>query len=335
MSDPNHPRPSQLRRSLAAPGSSADGPHTAAPAPLPLPSPAPVPPAAPHGPDRQRRSVGKWVAIAATVVIAAAVGIGVAVGRAPVPDKLALTTDTSVPGTAAPATTGPVTSLAPATTARPVTTPAPTTAKATVPVRPATTAAPVATVPRTTAPPATTAPVSANSTPTHEAVYRGGKLYLTGRLPNRNYADAFVKKASEVIGAQNVVNQYVIDPTAPTPTAGNVRVDEQFLFQPGSATLSADYTQILDLGVAVMRLNPKVTMTIVGHTDDVGDPESNQALSVERAQAVVNYISSKGIAPARFSAFGRGETQPRVPNDSPEHRALNRRIEVQLDNLLA
>ncbi|MFA9563783.1 MAG: OmpA family protein, partial [Acidimicrobiales bacterium] len=83
-----------------------------------------------------------------------------------------------------------------------------------------------------------------------------------------------------------------------------------------------------------MSLNPQVVMIVEGHTDEVGSTEANQRLSEERARAVVAYITDKGIDPGKFEVIGKGETDPVAPNDTPEGRQQNRRIEVQLVNLL-
>jgi len=191
--------------------------------------------------------------------------------------------------------------------------------------------------------PATTVPVAKQATglhgataklPLHGAVYRGGKLYLAGALPTRQVADAFVKKASEVIGSANVVEHYTIDRRAPVPTDGRVRVDEPFLFRTGSAQIDPKYSSLLNLGVTVMRLNPKVTMRVVGYTDDAGPLPVNLALSQARAKAVADWITQRGISAQRFVLIGKGPADPLVSNATPEGRTRNRRIEVELLGLL-
>lgn len=183
-------------------------------------------------------------------------------------------------------------------------------------------------------PSTTAAPAPAAAQPERGAVYKGGQLILQGAVPNREVADAFIAKAAEVIGPDNVVDNYVIDPTAEVPTDGRVVVDDPVLFATGSTEVSPDFYGLLDLGVAVMSLNPQVVMIVEGHTDEVGRTEANQRLSEERARSVVAYITAKGIDPSKFEVIGKGETDPVAPNDTPEGRQQNRRIEVQLINLL-
>jgi len=71
---------------------------------------------------------------------------------------------------------------------------------------------------------------------------------------------------------------------------------------------------------------------ISGHTDNVGDENYNQQLSLRRAQSVVNYFSSKGIAVARLTEVGLGSKKPIRPNDSDGNRQINRRIEFRIIN---
>ena len=84
-----------------------------------------------------------------------------------------------------------------------------------------------------------------------------------------------------------------------------------------------------------MQLNPQVVMVVRGYTDDVGDEQANLALSQARAQAVADWIAAKGIDPGRFRIEAHGEADPVGDNATPEGKALNRRIEVELLNLLA
>ena len=72
-----------------------------------------------------------------------------------------------------------------------------------------------------------------------------------------------------------------------------------------------------------------------GHTDDVGGEAINQALSEQRAQAVVEYLVSRGVDRERLTPIGLGETEPIGDNTTEVGRQLNRRIEVDLVDLLS
>jgi outer membrane protein OmpA-like peptidoglycan-associated protein len=80
--------------------------------------------------------------------------------------------------------------------------------------------------------------------------------------------------------------------------------------------------------VQLMKDNPTLQIQINGHTDNVGKSSDNKTLSENRAKAVTNYLIAKGIAPARLSSRGYGDTQPVADNATPEGRAKNRRTEL-------
>lgn len=88
----------------------------------------------------------------------------------------------------------------------------------------------------------------------------------------------------------------------------------------------------LDDVVQFLRDNPTVTVEISGHTDNVGNESYNEQLSQKRAQSVVNYISSKGIAERRLTRVGYGSKKPLRENDTEENRQVNRRIEFRILN---
>ncbi len=86
--------------------------------------------------------------------------------------------------------------------------------------------------------------------------------------------------------------------------------------------------EALEAAYNILKENPTIKVEIQGHTDNIGSDEYNQKLSEQRAWAVVNYlVQQKGVDPARLIAKGYGETMPRASNDTPEGRALNRRVE--------
>lgn len=197
---------------------------------------------------------------------------------------------------------------------------------------PTSAAAPTTDAPATTAP---TPPVQPSGPPPHKATYRDGKLYLEGRITSAEESQKYVDKAAAVLGPDNVVNNYVIDPTVPVSTDGTVYVDEPFLFETGSSELNPAYTGVLGLGIAALRLNPGARMVVTGYTDSQGDPAKNQELSQQRAQTVVDYmVTTGGLDRGRFDAIGAGDQDPVGDNNTPEGRRLNRRIDVKLVNLL-
>lgn len=101
-------------------------------------------------------------------------------------------------------------------------------------------------------------------------------------------------------------------------------------FETGKATLKEESFGVLDQIVEIMKQYEAYSLRIAGHTDSVGDEESNQVLSEERAKSCYQYLVSRGISPARLSYVGYGESQPVTSNDRSAGRRLNRRVEFDL-----
>ena len=70
---------------------------------------------------------------------------------------------------------------------------------------------------------------------------------------------------------------------------------------------------------------------IMGHTDSDGSEEYNLRLSFRRAYSVMNFLLSEGLKKELFRVYGYGESKPCAPNDTPENKQKNRRVEVSLD----
>ena len=102
-------------------------------------------------------------------------------------------------------------------------------------------------------------------------------------------------------------------------------------FPSGSATLAPRPSASLDALAAWMGETPGARVALVGHTDSVGAPEANRALSRRRAEAVrARLIEAYGIAGDRLEADGVGYLSPVAPNTTEEGRAQNRRVEAVL-----
>lgn len=101
-------------------------------------------------------------------------------------------------------------------------------------------------------------------------------------------------------------------------------------FDFAKATIRPKSEPILDDAIVTLKKYEFVRVKIVGHTDDVGDEETNQALSKERAESVKTYLVEHGIDAQRVETEGRGQSQPRDTNDTEAGRANNRRIEFEI-----
>lgn len=108
-----------------------------------------------------------------------------------------------------------------------------------------------------------------------------------------------------------------------------VEVLQNIFFDSGSAILREESYLELDKLTELLAKNPKLNVEISGHTDDVGNIQTNQDLSLKRAQSVVKYLETKGLSTQRFITKGFGESKPKVKNDSDENRQINRRIEMR------
>ena len=100
-------------------------------------------------------------------------------------------------------------------------------------------------------------------------------------------------------------------------------------FEFDKSDLSAESTQKLDL-LAEQLVDVDMQLNVEGHTDSIAPEAYNMSLSVRRAEAVANYLESRGIDRARMRTIGYGETQPISTNNTAEGRALNRRSEIML-----
>lgn len=101
------------------------------------------------------------------------------------------------------------------------------------------------------------------------------------------------------------------------------------LFTSGkSELLPAAQVKLNDVAKALTEQDPDSTMVVEGHTDSQGALDFNQKLSTARAQAVRDYLVSRGIASDRISAEGFGPTRTVGDNATAEGRANNRRVEI-------
>jgi outer membrane protein OmpA-like peptidoglycan-associated protein len=98
-------------------------------------------------------------------------------------------------------------------------------------------------------------------------------------------------------------------------------------FESGVADLKSISKSELDKLVILLNENPTMKIQINGHTDNVGNPETNQNLSLNRATSVMNYVIKNGIEATRLTAKGFGESQPIDTNETTEGRKNNRRTE--------
>ncbi|PCI43458.1 MAG: flagellar motor protein MotB [Proteobacteria bacterium] len=107
-----------------------------------------------------------------------------------------------------------------------------------------------------------------------------------------------------------------------------ITMNSEVSFDFNSSALKPAFTRTLDKVANILQRYPRSSIRIIGHTDNVGSSAYNQRLSEDRANAVAWSLEDAGLNPQRVSTEGRGESQPRVSNDSEAGRQLNRRVEM-------
>lgn len=110
-----------------------------------------------------------------------------------------------------------------------------------------------------------------------------------------------------------------------------IRLDSMSLFDPGKYALKPGSTKMLVNSLVGIKAKPGWLIVVSGHTDNTGNPKLNQTLSLRRAEAVRDWMRDTGDVPEScFAVQGYGESRPVATNDTPDGRALNRRVEISL-----
>jgi chemotaxis protein MotB len=115
----------------------------------------------------------------------------------------------------------------------------------------------------------------------------------------------------------------------------SVDLAEKIFFDSGKAAIKKEGKEVLKKVADALKGYEGKIIRVVGHTDNVplaksSSFPSNWDLSVARATTVVRFLQESGIPPERMVPSGRGEYDPVAPNDTPEGRQKNRRIEIML-----
>jgi outer membrane protein OmpA-like peptidoglycan-associated protein len=103
---------------------------------------------------------------------------------------------------------------------------------------------------------------------------------------------------------------------------------ERVNFETGSTRLTADSTRTVDDLTVILRAYPSAAVRLEGHTDDIGDAEANERLSLARAEAVKDTLAGRGVDPSRITTTGQGAGRPLASNETEAGRAQNRRLEL-------
>jgi outer membrane protein OmpA-like peptidoglycan-associated protein len=115
-----------------------------------------------------------------------------------------------------------------------------------------------------------------------------------------------------------------------SPISNREFVFSNVYFDVGSAAPNKALFPHLDEIAVFMRRNPNRQLRVEGHTDARGTKQTNLNLSKKRAEWIVNYLTKKGVNPAKMSIDWYGESRPLVSNATQNGRAKNRRVEMLL-----
>lgn len=102
-------------------------------------------------------------------------------------------------------------------------------------------------------------------------------------------------------------------------------------FDTGSVSIKPAFHSTLDKLADVVVRYGKTSLTIVGHTDNVGSDQYNQKLSERRALSVAQYFESRRVSPLRLATLGKGEGAPVASNNTESGRSANRRVEIYVE----
>lgn len=107
-----------------------------------------------------------------------------------------------------------------------------------------------------------------------------------------------------------------------------VTLPSGIFFDSGKSTLKSGAKRTLDRIAAQLTGDSAIKVVVEGHTDSTGSAEKNMTLSEKRAQAVRDYLVSKGVPDAQITAAGKGESEPIATNKTVAGRQQNRRVEL-------
>jgi OmpA-OmpF porin, OOP family len=177
---------------------------------------------------------------------------------------------------------------------------------------------------------------------TGQIVLRPDRLDIGGASGNPDASDQVTRVLSDRLGPEvrltiRVRYDEELDPVAqaPTPARCEARInailgERTITFAPGSSRPDSDSAATLDAIAEVLRECGELPLEIAGHTDSQGRAETNQRLSQERAEAVVNALLERRVLVAGMVARGYGQDRPIADNATAAGREANRRIEMTL-----
>jgi outer membrane protein OmpA-like peptidoglycan-associated protein len=136
--------------------------------------------------------------------------------------------------------------------------------------------------------------------------------------------------AKKVEAAKDAVEQLKEDVKAGKNVENRVITFGDIFFEFDSDKIKENSAADLDIALGLLQELPELTIEISGHTSSEGNAGHNMTLSQKRADAVKNWLVSKGINADRMTTIGMGSTENIAENDTEENREKNRRIEFSI-----
>jgi outer membrane protein OmpA-like peptidoglycan-associated protein/tetratricopeptide (TPR) repeat protein len=153
--------------------------------------------------------------------------------------------------------------------------------------------------------------------------------------PDKSFSGLYVEKEGYLpkiynVDRDNLKNQKDLMVSLIPIGSGEEFVFENIFFDLDKDDLKQESASSLKRLYNFLMENPKVAITIIGHTDNQGNPMYNESLSLRRAESVKKFLMEKGIPEIRVATEGKGDREPIQPNDTPENKALNRRVTISI-----
>lgn len=126
--------------------------------------------------------------------------------------------------------------------------------------------------------------------------------------------------------------QYIDLFLAPLAVGSKIELQPIFFQQSKAIILDQSYPELSRLATLMID-NPNLHIRIEGHTDNIGQPTDLQKLSEDRAKAIRDFLTNKGVSADRMETIGHGARQPLTENDNEESRAKNRRVEIRITKI--
>ena len=159
---------------------------------------------------------------------------------------------------------------------------------------------------------------------------RGTQVDLTGKMGVQADIQPTTVLFQSLVQPPYRFNSQITVNAAEQAVIDNALKNRIIEFESGKAVLTPIGTQILDEMVVALNKVQNKNIKIVGHTDSQGDAQKNQLLSLQRAEAVKQYLIAKSIAATRLTTEGLGATKPVADNATEDGRKKNRRIEFDV-----